>query len=66
MQRLELTSEQCEILRETVKHAVADLVVEVFRTDRNDFKEMLKHRLMILEQIARILEVPVTAEPLSV
>ena len=66
MQRLELTSEQREVLRDTVKHAVADMAIEVFRTDSHDFKEMLKHRLMILEQIAGKLELPVAAESLAV
>ena len=66
MQQLELTREQVEVLRDTVKHAVADMAVEVFRTDSRDFKEMLKHRLKIMEQLAAKLEMPISAESLSV
>ena len=66
MKRLELTSEQREVLRDTVKRAVADMGVEVLHTDSHDFKQMLKHRLTILEQIAGKLEQPVGAESLSV
>jgi predicted glycoside hydrolase/deacetylase ChbG (UPF0249 family) len=66
MQRLELTSEQREVLRDTVNRAVADMGVEVLHTDSHDFKTMLKHRLLILEQIAEKLELPVRVESLSV
>jgi hypothetical protein len=66
MQRLELTSEQREVLRDTVKHAVAGMEIEVFRTDSHDFKEMLKHRLTILQQVAEKLELPIIAGPLAV
>lgn len=66
MHRLELTFEQQEVLRDMVNRAVADMGVEVSHTDSHDFKEMLKHRLKILRQIAAQLELPVGAESLSV
>jgi len=66
MHRLEMTSEQCEVLRDTVKRAVADMGIEVLHTDSHDFKEMLKHRLAILQQIAGKLDLPVGVESLSV
>ena len=66
MHRLELTSEQQEVLRDMVKRAVADMGVEVLHTDSHDFKEMLKRRLAILQQIAGKFELPVGAESLSV
>ena len=66
MQRLELTREQQEVLRDMVKHAVADMGLEVLHTDSHDFKEMLRHRLKIMEQIAAKLELPISAESLSV
>ena len=66
MKRLELTSEQREVLRDTVKRAAAGMGIEILHTDSHDFKEMLKVRLMILEQIAGKLDQPVGAESLIV
>jgi hypothetical protein len=66
MQPLELTREQQEVLRDTMKHAVADMEVEVLHTDSHDFKEMLKHRLKLMVQIAAKLELPISTESIRV
>jgi hypothetical protein len=51
MQTFELSSEETEVLREVLHHAVDEIDIEVFRTDTRDFKEMLKHRRDVLEHL---------------
>jgi hypothetical protein len=48
---MEFTSEEAEVLREVLQHGLSEIDVEVFRTDTRDFREMLKHRRVILEKI---------------
>ncbi len=62
MQNLQLSAEEAEALKEVLHHLVADLEVEVFRTDTRDFKEILKHRRELFDQILEKLKsVPATA-----
>ena len=62
MQRLELTQEELDVLREVLTHCTSEIDVEVFRTDTRDFKEMLKHRREILEHIlSKVSAAPVSA-----
>jgi hypothetical protein len=62
MQNFELTSEQVEVLREVLEHQISKMDVEVFRTDTHDFKEMLKHRRAVLEQVmAKLPALPLAA-----
>ena len=62
MQNLELSSEEQEALRDVLQHGIAELDIEVFRTDTHAFKEMLKQRRKVLESIlARIPAVPAPA-----
>ena len=59
MVTVELTPEEVEVLREVLAHHIHDMNVEVFRTDTHDYKEMLKHRRAVLEQVlSRIESVP--------
>jgi hypothetical protein len=51
MQRLELSPEEQEILRDVLRQAVGEMEIEVLHTDSHGFKEMLKHRRNVLEQI---------------
>ena len=51
MQKLELTPEQTKVLQEVLERQINEVDIEVFRTDTHDFKEMLKHRRQILDQI---------------
>jgi len=51
MQRLELTQDEAELLRDMLRHALSDIDVEVFRTDTHDFKTMLKGRRDLMEHI---------------
>ena len=61
MQKLELTLEEAEVLKELLQHGLTEMDVEVFRTDTHDFKQMLKHRRDILGRLLTKL----TAMPLA-
>jgi hypothetical protein len=61
MQTLEFTPEEIEVLREVIHHCTSEMDMEVLRTDTRDFREMLKHRRDILEQI--LAKIPGTAVP---
>jgi hypothetical protein len=56
MQTVELTAEEMDVLRDVITHVIGDMNVEVFRTDRHDFKQMLKHRREVLEHVLVRLE----------
>jgi len=61
MQHTEFSSDELEVLREVLQHAVSEIDVEVFRTDTHEFKEMLKRRREVLEHIlAKLSAVPAT------
>ena len=51
MQNGELTYDESEVLREVLQHAVNELDIEIGRTDTHDFKEKLKQRRLILENL---------------
>ena len=51
MHRLELTSEEAYVLRETLESYLSDLRMEIADTDRKDFRDQLKHRKELLERI---------------
>ncbi len=51
MERLELNSEEIEVLCNVLQHNLEEIGVEIFRTDTRDFKERLKHRREVLERI---------------
>jgi hypothetical protein len=51
MHRLELTSEEAYVLRETLQGYLSDLRMEIADTDRKDFRDQLKHRREVLERI---------------
>ena len=51
MQNLEFTAEEQGVLRDVLEHRIAEIDVEIFRTDAHDFKEMLKHRRVLLEHV---------------
>jgi NifB/MoaA-like Fe-S oxidoreductase len=51
MQNIEFSPEEAEVLREILQHGVSEIDVEVFHTDTHKFKEMLKHRRQVLENI---------------
>jgi hypothetical protein len=59
MQKLEFSSDELDLLREMLQHALSEIDVEVFRTDTHDFKTMLKGRRELMEQIlAKLSAVP--------
>jgi hypothetical protein len=59
MQTIQFAAEELEVLRDLLAHHLAEIDVEVFRTDTRDFKMKLKHRREILEQLlAKISEAP--------
>ncbi len=62
MHNLQLSAEEAEALKEVLRHLVADLDVEVLRTDTRDYKGLLKHRRELFDQILQKLNsIPVTA-----
>ncbi len=61
MQNVEFTAEELEVVREILQHRLSEIEVELFRTDTHDFKEMLKHRRGVLEQVLARLPAPITA-----
>lgn len=52
MHRLDLTSEEAYVLRETLGAYLSDLRMEMADTDRKDFRDQLRHRKEVLERIA--------------
>jgi len=53
---LELNLEELSTLKEVLENDIADLRMEIVRTDRSEFREMLKHKEQILKKIFLILE----------
>lgn len=56
MHRLDLTSEEAYVLRDTLQSYLSDLRMEIADTDRRDFRDQLKHRKGILERLVAALE----------
>lgn len=52
---LELSSEEAYVLRDTLESYLSDLRMEIADTDRQEYREQLKHRKQILERIAGVL-----------
>jgi hypothetical protein len=62
MQYLEFTTEEQEILRDVLQHALAEIDIEVYQTDTRDSKQTLKHRREVLEHVlAELSPVPMRA-----
>ena len=51
MQNLQLSQDEAETLREVLHQMVADMDLEVLRTDTRDYKAMLKQRRALLQDI---------------
>ena len=51
MQSVEFNAEEQEVLRDVLQHAIAEIDIEVFRTDTYDFKQVLKHRRSLLQSV---------------
>lgn len=65
MVRFELSAEEAEVVHDVIAHLIVEMNVEVFRTDTHDFKQFLKHRRGVLENVLSRLEKTVpTAEAL--
>ncbi len=65
MQRIELRPDERDVLRDVVHQAVAEMEIEVFRTDSHEFKEMLRHRLDLLKHVAIKIDAMDPAEAVS-
>lgn len=65
MQRIELRPDEQDVLRDVVNQAVAEMEIEVFRTDSHEFKDMLRHRLDLLKHVAIKIEAMDAAETVS-
>lgn len=51
MHRLDLSSEEAYVLHEALDSYLSDLRMEIADTDRQDFRDQLKHRKEILERV---------------
>ena len=51
MQRIEITGEEAGVLRQLLEHALKEMDVEVHRTDKLDYKRMLKERRDQVEHV---------------
>lgn len=51
MKTLAFTPEELELSRELLQHTHNEMDMEVVRTDNRIFKEQLKHRRAVLDQI---------------
>ncbi len=64
MQTIELSAEEREVLHDVLEREFKEIDMEVLRTDTRDFKELLKHRRMILEQLlVKLAAAPAPARP---
>jgi hypothetical protein len=62
MHNCELSHEEIDVLRDVLQHAINELDHELSRTDRREFKELLKRRRALLERLAaRFSRVPIGA-----
>ena len=62
MHDLEFTAEELSALGEVLQHQIAEMEIEVRRTDTHDYREMLKHRRQVLENVlAKLSDQPVGA-----
>jgi hypothetical protein len=51
MQQIELSAEERDVLGEILQRAMIDLESEIIHTDTHSFKELLRHRHEIMEQL---------------
>jgi hypothetical protein len=62
MQYQEFSPEEQEVLNDLLQHGIAEIDIEVFRTDSRNFKQMLRHRREVLEHLlAKLTPVPIEA-----
>ena len=55
MTELNLTPEQVDILKETLDSYQSDLTTEIAHTDNREFREMLKNKKTVLNEIVDML-----------
>lgn len=51
MPTIELSREQAEVLAQTLDSYLSDLRMEIADTDLKDFRDMLKHRKALLNEV---------------
>ncbi|MCL4416339.1 MAG: hypothetical protein M1365_06540 [Actinobacteria bacterium] len=56
MAYLELKQEELITLKEVLENDIDGLRAEIIRTDKREFREMLKHKEQILEKIFSMLQ----------
>lgn len=56
MATLDFTNEEVSTLIEVLESDISDLRVEIVRTEKREFREMLKHKEEILKKILSIFE----------
>ncbi len=55
MLKLELASDEIEVLRYVLESYLSDLRMEIADTDRMDFREGLKHRKRVIQKVLEAL-----------
>jgi hypothetical protein len=61
MCQIELANEEQEILGQVLQNALAMLELEIHHTDHKEFKELLKHRRQVLQNLLQRTSSPVAA-----
>jgi hypothetical protein len=56
MVSLDLTWEELNTLKELLDNDIAELRMEIIHTDTSQFREMLKHKELILKKILAMLQ----------
>ena len=51
MQTIELSREQADVLAQALESYLSDLRMEIADTDLMDFRDMLKHRKVLLNEV---------------
>jgi hypothetical protein len=52
MNHIEFNDEEQEILSQVLQNSLATLKLELLHTDHQEFKEFLKHRYQVLQELA--------------
>ena len=58
MIQLELTKDECAILRDILQNDLSDLRMEIADTDRLAYREMLRERKRVLKKVLATLDPP--------
>lgn len=63
MVRLDLSPEQASVLEEVLESLLSDLRMEISATDRKPWRDSLKHRAEMLDDVRAMLHAATVAQP---